>query len=424
MIRSTDRVARVIVALAIGLGPAACSTAPGLTPKPPPSSARPASPAAPGSLDSTPIPPPSPPSAPPSVLAQWREIPTQDALRQARFFSVASVGNQFLGLGCVTLRNEGCVQPAIWSSDDGLVWRSAGPVFLPPESSSGMVTAAVASRIGTVAAGNVRQGDRTEASIWLLSGNGWAQITPQSADDSAITALLATDTRVIAVGSGAFIHFSGFRAWWSADGSTWGAAPAIADDVSGYPTEFLPVGNALLAWGTACGDVCPVLPTAWWITPDGSAWQPVEAPRGLEGANVTAIGRTEGGFVAFGTVGKPEPLEPAAWVADETAAEWRRVEPPPQPDATTVRYHLLVGHGSVAAGYALPGPGGDQVRGLIWLRGPGESTWRAPVEVPSMEVVGLIQHPEQLNRIILIGRTFEGLTEHIVIWTGLVDWAP
>jgi hypothetical protein len=41
-----------------------------------------------------------------------------------------------------------------------------------------------------------------------------------------------------------------------------------------------------------------------------------------------------------------------------------------------------------------------------------------------MEVVGLIQHPEQLNRIIVIGRTFEGLAEHIVIWTGLVDWAP
>jgi hypothetical protein len=418
--RSTDRAARVIVALAIGLGLAACSQVPGPSPTAS-STARPPSPGASGSLAPTPTPTPMPP---PAALVQWRELPPQDALREARFVSVVSAADRFLGLGCVTLRNEGCVQPAIWQSDDGLRWSSAGPVFLPPESSSGMVTAAAASRIGTVAAGNVRQGDKTEASIWLLGADGWAQITPQSASDSTITALLATDNRVIAVGSGAFTHFSGFRAWWSADASTWGAAPSIADDAGGYPTDLLPVDGALLAWGTACGDVCPVLPTAWWITADGTAWQPVEAPRGLDGANVTGIGHTEGGPVAFGSTGAPEPLEPAAWVADETAADWRRVEPPPQPDATTVRYHLLVGHGSVAAGYAPPGPGGDQLRSLVWLRGPGESTWRAPVEIPDMEVVGLIQNPEQLNRIIVIGRTFEGLAEHIVIWTGLVDWVP
>jgi hypothetical protein len=324
----------------------------------------------------------------------------------------------------VTLRNEGCVQPAVWESDDGLAWRSGGPVFLPPESSSGEVLAAVGSRIGTLAAGSVRQGDKTEASIWLLGSDGWAQITPQSASDSTITAMLATDGRVIAVGSGAFTHFSGFRGWWSADGTTWQAAPSIADPQGGYPTDLLPVAGAALAWGTGCGDVCPVVPSAWWITADGTAWQPVEAPRGLGGANVTAIGRTQGGFIAFGSIGAPEPLQPAAWVADELAEEWRLVESLPQPDATTVRHHLLIGHGSVAAGYAPPGPGGDQLRSLVWLRGPGDSTWRAPVEIPDMGIVGLIQHPEQLNRIIVIGRTFEGLEERLVIWTGLVDWAP
>lgn len=419
MTRSTDRVARAIVALALGTVAVACGAppSPGPSPTPPPSIDRPTRPAATASLAPTPTPPP------PSELSQWRQLPPQEPLQGARFFSVASVANQFLGLGCVTLRNEGCIQPAIWASPDGLEWDSAGPVFLP-ESSSGMVMAAVASRIGTVAAGNVRQGDKTEASIWLLGANGWAQITPQSASDSTITALLATDNRVIAVGSGAFTHFSGFRGWWSADGSTWGAAPSIADDAGGYPTDLLPVDGALLAWGTACGDVCPVLPTAWWITADGTAWQPVEPPRGLEGANVTAIGHTEGGPLAFGTTGAPEPLQPAAWVADERAADWSPVEPPPQPGATTVRYHLLVGHGSVVAGNAPPGPGREQLRGLVWLRGPGESTWRVPIEIPDMEVVGLIQHPEQLSRIIVIGRTFEGLAEHIVIWTGLVEWAP
>jgi hypothetical protein len=421
---STGRAARLIVALAIGLAPAACSSTPVPSSTPSPATARPTSPADSGSV----VPPPTPtlrPTPPPGSLAELRQLPQQDGLRDARFLSVAFVGDRFLGLGCVTLRNEGCVRPAIWESDDGLEWRTAGPVFLPPGSSSGTVTAAVSTRLGTVAAGDVRKGDQIEASIWLRGADGWAQVTPQSASDSTISRLLATDGRVIAVGSGAFTHFSGFRAWWSADGTTWQAAPSIADDVGGYPTDLLPLEGGLLAWGTACGDVCPVLPSAWWLSGDGTAWQPVEPPRGLDGANVTGIGRTEGGFVAFGSFGPiGEPLNPAAWVADETATDWHPVEPPPQPDATTVRYHLLVGQGSVAAGYAPPGPGREQLRGLVWLRGPGESAWRTPVELPDLEVLALIQHPTQLNRIIVIGRTFEGLQEHLVVWTGLVDWAP
>jgi hypothetical protein len=40
-----------------------------------------------------------------------------------------------------------------------------------------------------------------------------------------------------------------------------------------------------------------------------------------------------------------------------------------------------------------------------------------------VSIVAVIQHPKQLDRIIVIGRTFEGLRERLVIWTGLVDWA-
>ncbi len=410
--RSTGRAGGLIVALAIGIGPAACGAIPGPSRTPPPSTPSSPRPATPRSVAPTASPTPSPP---PVGLAQWRELPTQDALRSARFFSVARIGSQIFGLGCVTLRNEGCTQPAIWVSDDGLAWRSSGPVFLPPESSSGMVTAAVASRIGTLAAGSVRtgnEGDRTEASIWLLGGNGWAQITPQSASDSTITALVATDSRVIAVGSGAFTHFSGFRAWWSADGTTWQAAPSVEHNLGGSPTGLLPVAGAVLAWGTGCGDICPPVPSAWWLTADGTAWQPIEAPGGLAGANVNSIGHTHGGFEAFGTSAASEHLEPAAWAAGETGAAWQAVEPPPRAGAP-IRYHVLVGHGSVLAG-----------SGLVWLRGPGETSWRAPLEIPDIDVVGVIQHPQQLNRIIVIGRTFEGLEERLVIWTGLVDWAP
>lgn len=418
--RSTGRAGRLFAALAIGLGPAACSVEPPATP--PTVTTTPSSPSASGSVrpPATPAPTPIPPA---STLIGWRQLAPQDSLLKAQFASVVSLGDGLLGLGCVA-NQEGCVRPAIWESDDGLSWQMSAPVFLAPDFSSGTVVTAVTSRIGTIAAGSVRQGDKSEASIWLRGPDGWAQITPQSASDSAVSALLATDGRVTAVGSGAFTHFSGFRAWWSGDGTTWQASPALADESGGYPTDLLSVDGGILAWGTACGDVCPVLPTAWWLSVDGTAWQPVEPPNGLEGGNVTAIGPTEGGFVAFGSLGPVgESLHPAAWVADETASDWSPVEPPAQPDATTIRYHILVGHGSVAAGSAPPGPGREQLRGLVWLRGPGDETWRTPIEIPDVEIVGLVQHPVQLNRIIVIGRTFVGLEEQLVIWTGLVDWA-
>jgi hypothetical protein len=38
-------------------------------------------------------------------------------------------------------------------------------------------------------------------------------------------------------------------------------------------------------------------------------------------------------------------------------------------------------------------------------------------------IVALIQHPEQLNRIIVIGQSYEGRRVRLVMWTGLVDWA-
>jgi hypothetical protein len=414
------RVARVIVALAIGLGPAACSTAPGLSPTPSASNARPPSPAASDSL----APPLSPAATTAAGLLNWHQMPAPDALRNAHFVSVARVGDRFLGLGCVT-GQEGCVQPAIWQSQDGLEWQIAEPVFLPPGSSGGTVVAAVSSAMGTVAAGNVTDGDRTQASFWLRGTDGWAQVTPQSAGDSTIHALLATDRRAFAIGSGAFMEASGFRAWWSPDGTTWQAAAAPADEQGGYPTGLLPMGDRLLAWGQSCGGVC-VPTTAWWVTADGTAWQPADPPRGLEGAYLYAIGATEGGFEAFGTVGGGDlPSRPTAWVADATATEWKTVRPPPDSDAIAILQYVRVGEGSVAAGQ---GGGPTGLAGYIWLREPGDATWRAPMQLTlpdgDVSIVAVIQHPKQLDRIIVIGRTFEGLQESTVIWTGLVDWAP
>lgn len=408
------RAARVILVLAIGLGPTACSAAPSLSPRPLPSSPRPPSPAATGSVT-----PPSapPPTAPAAGLADWRRLPPQGGLRESGLLSVTFGGDRFLGVGCIT-SEEGCSQPGIWESDDGLAWRTAGPVFLPPDATSGVVQAAMSSQIGTVAAGQIAQGNRFQASMWLRDTDGWIQLTPQSATDARVAALLAADGRIFAVGSGEFP--AGFRAWWSADGTTWQAASSPQDQLSGgNPTDLLSVVDALLAWGTSFGDPETTL---WWRTVDGTTWQRVEAPDGLAGAYITAIGRTQGGFEAFGWLGGGDlPIRPAAWIADERGADWRPVEPPP---STAVRFHLPIGQGSVAADSGPPGPGREHPTGLVWLRGPAETTWREPVTIPDFDVLALIQDPDQLNRVIVIGRTFEGLQESRVIWTGLVDWAP
>jgi hypothetical protein len=344
----------------------------------------------------------------------WQRMPASDALRNASLVSVARVDDRFLGLGCVS-GLEGCIQPAIWESADGLEWLLAEPVFLAPDFSGGVVGAVASSVLGMVAAGHVTEGDTTHASFWLRGADGWAQVTPQAAADATVAAVLAADGRVFAVGSGAFQ--AGFRAWWSADGTTWQAASSPREEFGGRPSDLFAVGDALLAWGISFGDPERTL---WWRTLDGTVWQRVDAPRGLDDAYITAISRTQGGFEAFGWLGGGDlPVRSAAWIADERGADWRPVAPP-QPESAAVRHRLPVGQGSVAAGNGPPG----QQTGLVWLRGPGEVTWREPVIIPDFEVLALIQDPDQRDRVIVIGRTFEGLRERLVIWTGLVEWAP
>jgi hypothetical protein len=419
MMRSTGRVGRVIVALALALVTVACGAVPGPSPTPPPSIEGPLSPAASGSMAL----PSSSAANPPAGLIDWREVPAPEVLRGAQFDSVARLGNRFLGLGCLT-GQEGCVKPAIWESQDGLEWEITEPMPLPPDSSGGRVVAVASSAMGTVAAGNVTSGDKSQASIWLRAVDGWAQITPQSAGDSIIHAMIATDRRAFAIGSGAFLEAAGFRAWWSPDGTTWLAATLPADELGGYPLRLLPVGDRLLAWGPSCGGVC-VATTAWWSTADGTSWRSAETPHGLEGAYVQLIAATEGGFEAFGAVGGgDQPSQPAAWVSDRTAAEWLPVRPPPGEAAAAILHHLRVGGGAVVAASA-GGPTG--LAGYIWLRRPGDGAWGAPMQLGlpngDIGIVAVIQHPEQLDRIIVIGQSYEGSRVRLIMWTGLVDWA-
>jgi hypothetical protein len=138
------------------------------------------------------------------------------------------------------------------------------------------------------------------------------------------------------------------------------------------------------------------------------------------------IAPTGDGFEAFGSVGGGDvPVRPTAWVADATASEWKTVRPPPESDAVGFAGYLRVGEGSVIAGQ---GGGPTGFAGYVWLRGPGDDTWRAPMQLTlpngDVSIIALLQHPRQLDRIIVIGRTFEGLRERLVIWTGLVNWTP
>jgi hypothetical protein len=407
---------RLIVVLTFGLVLVACSVAP--SPTTSPKTSRLPSPAVSGSLA-----PGSPAVPPPGGLAEWQRVPPQSGLGDGVFQSVVSAGDRFLALGCVS-NAEGCELPAIWESADGLEWQTAGPVFLPPNATRGTVLAAASSQFGSVAAGYVGQGDRVQASIWLRDAGGWTQTAPQSAGDAAISALLVTDGGVLAVGSDAFMSFIGFRSWSSVDGRTWQAAAKVANNAEGYPTHVFPVGGALLAWGSGCSDVCGPVASAWWLSVDGTAWQRVDSPQGLQRVAMTTIDRTVGGLVAFGwTAVADAPLRIEAWTTDETAAEWRSVEPPPAGENSRVLHHIVVGGGSVAAGTGQLGPDPNQSGGLVWLRGPGESSWRAPMVIPDLEILALVQSPVQPNRVIVIGQTSDGTMTRVVIWTGLVDWA-
>jgi hypothetical protein len=163
--------------------------------------------------------------------------------------------------------------------------------------------------------------------------------------------------------------------------------------------------------------VCPP-ETAFWRSTDGLEWQMARGE--IKGAftHVTAVGATDAGLIAFGTTGI-DPSIAAAWFLGDATDEWVPRAAPPQAGFTRIEAHVSLGGGSVVAGTSLSG---DRPTGLVWLAGPGESSWRQPVTLPAAEVLGVFADPVVPHEFLVAGRTSAGARVVVSLWRGSVDW--
>ena len=402
---------RPVVSLAViallSLSPAGCAT-PGSTIGP---SASPAAPQSTAPATQGPTPGPS------LGAGTWQAVEVPPALRAATIEDVVAVDTGFIAVGCIgTIAT--CDAPAIWTSGDGLAWSS--PIELPvrpgeiprPANSAAVLAGTV------VVGGAVGTGDRINAALWVAADGGAFERIPDlaSSADASVRILRRVDSGLVALGSQAYMEYSGFRAWYSSDGRSWApAAPESSDEPTPYGVVL--ADDGIVAWGPTCG-VCPP-ETAFWRSAVGETW--TEPRREIDGAfaYVTTIGVAETGLLAFGTIGI-DPPAPAAWFSAKGTAAWEPMEPPPQPDRTSIRSHLAVGGGAVLAGTTLVG---DRRTGLVWFSRPGEVDWRLTATLADFTVIGLRQDPVRPERILLVGQS--GVEQPtLAIWSGSVDWIP
>jgi hypothetical protein len=359
----------------------------------------------------------------PSGTGDWRMVPDPIGLGTSTVQRIVAVPDGFVALGCTAFPGIECDAPALWTSVDALTWSE--PILLPtlPGEIRAQALAAAVTRAGLAVGGLVERTDRVHAALWFSSdGRSFERVADgASLADAAVFNLTSVDDRFVAVGARAPYggEFFGFRAWSSDDGRTWvDRTPAEPGEAGGG--GLLAVEDGLVAWGLTC-TVC-VPETAWWRSRDGLTWTATGREIAQAGARVTTVGVNEGGLIAFGTIGGgDEPLLPAAWSRGTGADRWEPAQTPTQPEGMSVARYLLVGHGAALAGQTSVE---DQPVGLIWLTGPGEDTWRPPVQLPGLWVTALLQDPAQLDRLVVVGSSPEGDRQRIVLWTGTVDWVP
>lgn len=358
------------------------------------------------------------------VTGDWRSIPDPASFRISVVERVVSLPDGFVAVGCTAVAGPECDLPAVWTSPDAVAW--LGPTLLPMAGdlgeTSGSAGAVAGTPTGFAVGGQVRRGDRLQAALWFSADKRSFERVADDASlaDAAVVAMTTVGDRFVAVGSDAYMDYSGFRAWSSDDGRAWVTRVAAGSDAA-FPNELLALESGLVAWGPTCG-VCPAR-TAWWRSEDGLAWTATGMELSGAFAFATAVGESQRGLVAFGTTGV-DPVKPAAWSLADGADRWEPVQPPAQPEGTRISHYLLVGNVAVLAATSSGDPSSPTASptGLVWLAGPGED-WRPAIQLPGIGVIALLQDPARVDRVVVVGRPSYGDAERF-LWTGTIDLAP
>jgi hypothetical protein len=204
--------------------------------------------------------------------------------------------------------------PVVIASASGREWtaQDGTSVFGAP----GLVTSAVAA--GSAGTGGGTAGSRyvivgwqaaagrSTATAWYSTGlAGWQPAVVASGGSSHMTAVSATSTGFVSVGS------SGTRpaAWVSPNGKAWRQVPlALPADAASASLGFVAAnGDTIAAAGTLVTAGGGQSPFSEISADGGSTWteSPLPAPAQSRSLAVTALAASGGGFTAMGTSGTP-----------------------------------------------------------------------------------------------------------------------
>ena len=247
----------------------------------------------------------------------WRRSPEQAALQvdQAAggMTSVVAFEGGFVAGGYRDDPVHDRASAAVWRSADGLTWRldGTGALF------AGDRIHGLATRGGTiVAVGTVGDPNYGPAAAWRWTvAGGWQRSRIGPDTGGAMLAVTATPLGFVAVGLDA--HDDGARAWTSADGVDWTAAP----DQPAFHYARLPVRMQAVAasprgliaggWRSDQGKGSAVT----WTSSDGVTWQGPVWEAAFSGAEVTGVALASGSPVLVGRIGYPDWDQAAAWTA-------------------------------------------------------------------------------------------------------------
>ena len=282
--------------------------------------------------------------SPPLAGLEWARVPSDEPY-QACFGCVAfgdllvqagdtpgsavvAGGPGLVAVGAVPGGSGGDRDAAVWTSSDGLTWDQVPhdeTVFGGDDVQE--MWDVVAGGPGLIAVGlDLSGGDRI-AAVWTSAdGLTWERVSDQESalggpGDQQISAVVATDSALVAVGHENTTSDSNAVVWASVDGFTWERVPdpesVFGDPDSAYQdmTDVAIVGSGLVAVGSdrSGGDS----DAAVWVSVDGKTWFRVphdEAAFGGPGdQGMEAVAATDSGLVA--RLWDTEPAEDALLVS-------------------------------------------------------------------------------------------------------------
>ena len=343
---------------------------------------------------------PATPSAPPSIIASSAPTPSGPAVLGIDWGRAASVARPEEAFVVAT---PGAPAP----SDDEI--RSGHPQHFPGQAIMADVARLPSGRL--VSVGYVYPGWHPQAwtsddvSTWTLQAMGTTEFTFP-------VALAVGKDGLVAVGRTG----SSPLAWTSPDGASWESHPvAILGDasVAERMTTVLATPDGFVAGGSV-GPELFERHARFWSSADGVTWQPVvDDPISFANAEVRAIVRLGGGYVAVGVVGTAQQITGSvAWTSPDGRA-WTRVDAPDLGLGRTIALVAAPGGGLVAVGSDL-----NEHEALAWTSPDGRSWTIAPGE-PSRQYHGKIRFTD----VTVVGGELLGIGNYVGLQRGTaISW--